>query len=1071
VQAPVVQAPAAQTPVVQAPVVQTPVVQAPVEPVAPVETTPRVATPAAQAPAEPSAPAVRVEAPAVVAAAVETPRRDEQAVREEVRVAPEPRAEQRPEPRAEQRPEPRGEQRPDQRGEQRGEQRPEGRGPNRPTGEVGPIQRRPDDRGGDQRGNDPRGGGDRDPRGAEPARRPTRPEEQVVQARVLSRPEAPIARPAPRGPDTRPVQKNPTPGRPNDDRPQAPQRPAAGPVRREEGDAPRSDAPPRPNVDGGMVRGPSDDEGPTRRPGVVRGPAPASQVRQPQPRAATPGNPPGGQPEAPAAVAKVLGRIPLDQLRSRTARPQQRRPGGPGGDMRGPGGPPGQRPMGPGGPGPSRPGMGPGGPGGPRGPARPGMGGPGGPRGPGGPPQPNMAVPVPPPDRGGERRRRPAKGTERARPGTPGAAAPTEGGSGRTQRGKRQVFSREDIYSTAGGATARAGKARKRKISSRKGSKTQLTTPAAHKRVVRINDTISVGELGKALGVKLNEIIRKLMQLGVMATANQQLDLDTATLVAQEYDYEVRNVAFQEESLLSTPAEQEKGKSTVDPKAVPRAPVVTIMGHVDHGKTTLLDRIRKANVAAGEAGGITQHVGAYRVEVGDRAVVFLDTPGHAAFTAMRARGASVTDVVVLVVASDDGIMPQTVESISHAKAAGVPIVVAITKVDKPGGDPSRIKQELTKYGLVPDEWGGDTFFVLVSAMTGVGIPELLETLALQSDVLELRANPDKPAYGRVVESRVEKGKGPVITVLVQEGTLKRGDFMVAGQNFGRVRAMQDARGRDLKVAGPSTPVEVLGLDGVAGAGDGFYVVANEKDAKKVIAARSDKARADREAVGPRLATAADLLKNMGKPEKEVQNIVLKTDVSGSLEAIRASMEKIGNEEVEVRIIHSGVGAISESDVTLAHASNAVLIGFNVGPDAIAKRAADQHGVEIKQYSIIYDVLDAVKEMLSGLLTPETVEQVLGHAEVRMVFHIQKVGQVAGCYVTDGKVLRNAQGRVMRVGKKVFEGKITTLKRFKDDAREVASGFECGLSIDGYKEVQPGDIIEVFELKEIRRQIA
>ncbi|MCA9524886.1 MAG: translation initiation factor IF-2, partial [Myxococcales bacterium] len=426
--------------------------------------------------------------------------------------------------------------------------------------------------------------------------------------------------------------------------------------------------------------------------------------------------------------------------------------------------------------------------------------------------------------------------------------------------------------------------------------------------------------------------------------------------------------------------------------------------------------------------------------------------------------------VVLVVAADDGIMPQTVESISHAKAAGVPIVVAITKMDKPGNDPERIKQELTKYELVPDEWGGDTFFVPVSAMTGAGIPDLLETLALQSDVLELKANPKKPAFGRVVESRIEKGRGTVVTVLIQEGTLSRSDFVVAGQNFGRVRSMHDSRGKQLKSAGPSTPVEVLGLDGVPSAGDAFYVVANEKDAKRVIASRSDKARAEREAEQNKPTSMADLLASMGKKEKEVQNLILKTDVSGSLEAIRTSLEQIGNDEVEVRMIHAAVGNISESDITLATASDAIVLGFNVGPDAMAKRAADQGGVSIRQFSVIYDVIDAVKEMLSGLLTPETVETVLGHAEVRAVFHIQRVGTVAGCYVTDGKVQRNVQGRVMRGGKKMHEGKITTLKRFKDDVREVTHGFECGLSVDGYKTIEVGDIVEVFEIKEVRRQI-
>lgn len=758
--------------------------------------------------------------------------------------------------------------------------------------------------------------------------------------------------------------------------------------------------------------------GPTRRSGdgpTRRAPAPAegaTQVRKPAPRA-------GG--------ARVLGRIPLEQLRSRTNQPR-RRPGG--------GGRPGGRPGGPG----ARPaGRGPGGP--PRGPR---------PSGPGA--RPGFAPP-PPPSGGDQNRRRkgaPNRGNDRNR-------------SGNNRRRGPRVVERDQLYRNQ--SRRRGGK---RTINKRRGSKTQLTTPAAHKRIVRVDGTISVAELGKAMGVKGTVLIGQLMKMGMMVTLNQQLDMETAELLATEHDHTVKNVAFQEEAVLSGPATEEALEA--DPDAVPRAPVVTIMGHVDHGKTTLLDYIRSANVAEGEAGGITQHIAAYRVKVGDGAVVFLDTPGHAAFTAMRARGASVTDVVVLVVAADDGVMPQTEESINHAKAAGVPIVVAVNKMDKPGADADRIKNEMTRFELVPEEWGGDTMYVPISALKGEGIDALLEGLALQAEVLELKANPTKPAYGRVVESRMQKGRGTVCTVLVQEGTLKKGDYIVSGQQYGRARALFDHHGKKIKSAGPSTPVDVLGMGGVPSAGDAFYVVASERDAKKVISDRSDKARAEREANLNKPQDANALFAAMGQKAKETQNIILKTDVSGSLEAIKASMEQLATDEVQVRIIHSGVGPITESDATLAQASNAVLIGFNVGPDGKAKRVADQGGVKVLQYSIIYDMLDAVKELMSGLLAPEMVEEKLGKAEVRAVFHIQKVGTVAGCIVQDGKVLRNAQGRIFRDGRLVHEGKITTLKRFKDDVREVSHGFECGLSIDGLKDVAVGDTVEIFNLKEIKRQI-
>jgi len=629
--------------------------------------------------------------------------------------------------------------------------------------------------------------------------------------------------------------------------------------------------------------------------------------------------------------------------------------------------------------------------------------------------------------------------------------------SARTAR-RRQEFDQSDLYRGNGRKQSRV----RRKVKSRKSSKLIITTPAAHKRVVRVDETISVGELAKTLGVKAQEVIKKLMDLGVMANINQRLDFDTVTVIANEYNFEAKNVAFDESELLSGPAVTEEAEA--DPDAILRAPVVTVMGHVDHGKTTLIDRIRSANVASGEAGGITQHIGAYKVETKSGPVVFLDTPGHAAFSSMRARGASVTDLIVLVVAADDGVMPQTVESIKHAQAANVPIVVAVNKCDKHGVDPNKIRQEMTQFELVPEEWGGDTMYVNISALNGDGVDELLDSLALQAEVLELKANPKKQAYGRVVEARVDRGRGTVVTVLVQEGTLKQGDFMVVGQSYGRVRSMTSHMGKKLKSAGPSTPVEISGLNGVPAAGEEFTLVKNERDAKRVVSNRESKAR---EANKPASILPSDPWNTV---EAKVQTLILKADVAGSLEAVKHSLEALSTEEVEVKIITSAVGQITESDVYLAQTANASIIGFNAGPDSKAKRLAEQAGVSIERYSIIYELIDAVKDLMSGLLEPEIIETRLGKAEVRAVFHIQKVGSIAGSFVLDGKVLRNASGRVLREGEQLHEGKIHTLKRFKDDVREVSTGYECGIAIEGYKDVRMGDMIEVIEYQTIRRTI-
>lgn len=747
--------------------------------------------------------------------------------------------------------------------------------------------------------------------------------------------------------------------------------------------------------------------------------APAAVVAKPAPAAAT----------GSAGGARVLGSIPLEQLQRRTVRPQPR-------TVRGM--PPRQRTGGPGRPDNNQD------------KSRPTAGG----------PRPAVSpsdVPLPPSE---ENRRR-------ARVGAGAGAAGKDDADRkeRTQqaRRRRQVVSREDLYSKSN----RNMRNRRRKVASKRGAKTVLTTPAAHKRVVHIDDTISAGELAKSMGVKSNDVIQRLIALGTMATINEQIDVETATLIAAEFEFEVKNTAFDEAEVLSSAFGI--AETTVDPDTELRAPVVTIMGHVDHGKTTLLDRIRQANVASGEAGGITQHIGAYRVSSAGGDIVFLDTPGHAAFTSMRARGASVTDIVVLIVAADDGVMPQTEESINHARAAGVPIVVVVNKVDKPDVDPERIKQELTKFELVPEEWGGETMVFPVSALSGQGVPELLEGLALQAEVLELRANPAKPAFGRVVEARVDKGRGNVCTVLVQEGTLRKGDFMVCGAHFGRVRALMDGHGTTLTEAGPSTPVEVLGLGGMPLAGDAFQLVKNEKDARRVVAARVEKTRM--EALKERQAAVAeDPFAALGAPAKEVQHIILKADVAGSFEALKASLLDLSTDEVEVRLLHGGVGTVTESDVDLANASDAVIFGFNTEVEGKAKRLSEREDVRIVCDSIIYVLLDTAKALMSGLLSPEIIEEYVGRAEVRAIFHIQKIGTVAGCFVVDGKIVRNAKAKVLRDGDVVVEGKLSTLKRFKDDVKEVANGYECGILVDGYKGITEGDLIEVFNVKEVERQI-
>ncbi len=579
---------------------------------------------------------------------------------------------------------------------------------------------------------------------------------------------------------------------------------------------------------------------------------------------------------------------------------------------------------------------------------------------------------------------------------------------------------------------------------------------------ITFSGSITVGELAKKLHKEPSEIIKKLMFLGVMATINQELDKDSIELIAGDYGVEV-----EEEIILET-TDFERYEQADDPKDLrERPPVVTIMGHVDHGKTTLLDSIRHTKVTAGEAGGITQHIGAYQVEVNGKKITFLDTPGHAAFTTMRARGAQVTDITILVVAADDGVMPQTVEAINHAKAAEVPIIVAVNKMDKEGANPDRVMQELTEHGLVSEAWGGDTIFVSVSALKGEGIDELLEMILLVSEVEEYKANPKAYASGTVVEAELDKGRGAVATLLVQSGTLHVGDPIVVGNTFGRVRAMVNDIGRRVKTAGPSFPVEITGLSDVPQAGDQFLVFKDEKTARSVGEARAIKQREAERSETSRVSLD-DLFNKIQQGEIKEINVIIKADVQGSVEAMRGSLEKIDVEGVKVNIIHTGVGAITESDIILASASNAIVIGFNVRPDVNAKRTADSEKVDIRLHRVIYNAIDEIEAAMKGMLDPEFEEKVIGQVEVRTTFKVSKVGTIAGCYVTEGKITRDATVRLIRDGVVIYEGSIGALKRFKDDVKEVATNYECGITLEKFNDIKEGDIIEAYVMEEIKR---
>jgi translation initiation factor IF-2 len=683
----------------------------------------------------------------------------------------------------------------------------------------------------------------------------------------------------------------------------------------------------------------------------------------------------------------------------------------------------------------------------------------------------------------------------RPKPAAAAAAATTPAAERDDKHGRKRETRREEDFDEEDKHRKRAGKATKKVGLPKKGAKVDLLELEgddgedldllARRRSVRANhkasnkhafkkpttkivhqvdvpETILVSELAQRLTVKVGELIKRLMKMGVMASMNEAIDQDTAVLIVEEMGHQANLVSENDiEHALEKSLETEG-------ELLPRAPVVTVMGHVDHGKTSLLDYIREAKVAAGEAGGITQHIGAYRVATSRGEITFLDTPGHAAFTAMRARGAKATDVVILVVAADDGVMPQTEEAIMHARAAEVPLVVAINKCDKPSADPDRVKNELVAKGVIPEVWGGDTQFVEVSAHTGQGIDELLEAISLQAEVLELTAVVDAAAKGVVIESRMDKGRGVVATLLIQQGTLKHGDLVLAGQSYGRVRAMSNERGQQVKDAGPSTPVEILGLDTTPSAGDDFVVLMDERKAREVAQFRAEKERKDKLA-RQQASKLENMFAGMDAGQKKTLSVVVKADVRGSLEAILTSLADIGNEEVQVNVVSSGVGGITENDVNLALTTGAIIVGFNVRADAATRRVAETEGVDIRYYSIIYQLLDEIKAALSGMLDPERVETIVGIANVREVFTSPKFGQVAGCMVVEGTVYRSKPIRVLRDNVVIFEGELESLRRFKDDVNEVRNGLECGIGVKNY-DVKVGDQIEVYEVKEVARQL-
>jgi len=627
---------------------------------------------------------------------------------------------------------------------------------------------------------------------------------------------------------------------------------------------------------------------------------------------------------------------------------------------------------------------------------------------------------------------------------------------------KREIFERADLYDDSGKEARAYRPGKGGKLPVKKFKKTEITTPKAIKRRLKISEAINVGELAKRMGIKSGDLIKKMITLGLMVTLNQSIDFDTAAIAAAEFGFEAEKVYLEEEQILKLHADRLEELQT-------RPPVVTIMGHVDHGKTSLLDVIRKTNVTAGEAGGITQHIGAYHVRLDKGEIVFLDTPGHEAFTAMRARGAQITDIVILVVAAEDGMMQQTKEAIDHSRAAGVPIIVAINKIDKPDANPDRVKRQLADYGLAPEEWGGDTIFAEVSAKTGKGVDNLMELILLQAEVLELKANPNKLAVGRIVEARLDKGRGPVATVLISGGVLKTGDPFVCGIQFGKVRALYNELGQKVDQALPSIPVEVHGFSGVPLAGDEFVVCEDEKTARQIAFYRLQKKR-EAELSKTSKVTLEKLYEQIQEGQVKELNIILKADVQGSIEAINEALHKLGTPVIKVNVIHSSPGAITETDIMLASASKAIIIGFNVRPNHKVQEMGEQEQVDVRYYDIIYQLISDVKDAMVGMLEPIHKEVVQGHAEIREVFHVPKVGAIAGSFVIDGKVERNTKARLLRDQVVIYDGRIASLRRIKDDVKEVIAGYECGINLENFNDLKVGDVVEAYILEDVKPEL-
>lgn len=630
------------------------------------------------------------------------------------------------------------------------------------------------------------------------------------------------------------------------------------------------------------------------------------------------------------------------------------------------------------------------------------------------------------------------------------------------RRRKKEVYERSDLYENRSTTYREKKAARKSKHAVQSLQRTMVTVPKAIKRKIRVQESVTIADLAKAMGVKAANLLKRLMALGTMANINQSIDFNTAAIVADEIGFILELDTFQEGRFIAETEDRPE-------ELIPRPPVVTIMGHVDHGKTSLLDYIRKSNIIGRESGGITQHIGAYYVETEGGNIVFLDTPGHEAFTAMRARGAKVTDIIVLVVAADDGMMPQTKEAVNHVQAAEIPLVIAVNKIDKPDADPEKVRRELAEAGLAPEEWGGETLFGDISAKTGEGVNELLALILLQSEMLELKCNPNKKARGTVIEANLDKSKGPVATVLVKDGTLKRGDHFISGEHYGRVRGMLDHRGRVMESGGPSVPVEIYGISGVPMAGDEFIVVQDERIAKQVIENRRvKKLKQDTGKKG--LVTLDDLFDKIKEGKLKELNIILKADVQGSLEALADSLNKQNTEAVKIRILHSATGGISESDVMLAATSDAIIIGFNVRANPRVSEIAEQEKVNIRYYNVIYDTIKDIRAAMTGLLDPVYEEHIIGRADVKEIFRVPKIGAVAGCYVSNGYIERNADVRLLRDNIVVFDGKIASLRRFKEDVKEVQSGYECGIGLENFNDIKPGDVFEVYQMEELEAKL-